>query len=170
MTSKVDEFLAKAIAEEIRLREEERARNLIAAGLYEQERVYSDDLTSDCPNYDVEKKKYYGTKKKPIEVTDSEYAEILKHIGANDVIKAAQTTDDNSAERTLGGIATLFLVLAILIVIIGFCVLLCGLAYGMTVFAVSLLLFVVLLGTWAIMKVLANISLTLKEINSKTKR
>lgn len=28
----------------------------------------------------------------------------------------------------------------------------------------------VLLGTWAMMKVLSNISLTLKDINSKTKR
>lgn len=170
MNSKVDEFISKAKSEEKKNCEEERARNLIIAGLYEQERVYSDDLTSDCPNYDVEKKKYYGTKKKPIEVTDEEYAKILKYLKANDVIKETKTETDNRAERTLGGIATLFLVLAILAVLAGVCFLLSEYIYGLLAFVISLLSFVVLLGAWAKMKVLANISLTLKDINSKTER
>jgi hypothetical protein len=109
MNQKVEEFLTKAKAEETKQAEKEKRRILISAGLFEKETVYGDSYSAECPYYDNEKKKYYGTKKNPVDVTEEEYAEILKYTTAKkdkedeEEIKATPVND--GAEKTLNTIA-----------------------------------------------------------------
>lgn len=186
MNQKVEEFLAKAKAAEKQQAEKEKRRVLISAGLYEKETTYSDKYTDQCPYYDNEKRQYYGTKKNPVEVTEEEYAEILKYTKAQkeneeeEILREAPIND--GAEKTLNSIATLTLVCGIIAAIICFATLCfhkvpaAGYTYitetkfdpaGLGI-AISVL--IVSIATWAMMKVFANISLTLNELNSKIKK
>ena len=81
MNQKVEEFLTKAKAEETKQAEKEKRRILISAGLFEKETVYGDSYSAECPYYDNEKK-ILRHKKNPVDVTEEEYAEILKYTTA----------------------------------------------------------------------------------------
>ena len=186
MNQKVEEFLAKAKAEETKQAEKEKRRILISAGLFEKETIYGDSYSAECPYYDNEKRKYYGTKKNPVDVTEEEYAEILKYTTAQkdkedeEEIKATPVND--GAEKTLNTIATITLVCGIIAAVICFATLCfqkvpaAGYTYitetkfDPSGLGIAFSVLIVSIATWALMQVFANISITLKELNSKIKR
>ncbi len=173
MNQEVQDFIEKSkqLIEEYNL--EEKAKVLLSAGICKKMVTFSDRWTVDCQKWDVEKQKYYGLKQVPIEVSDEEYAEVLKY---SKLIKdiGEQTTSDSSienirAENALNNTAMVELVCGIIISFILFCA---GFAidgflvYGLCLGVVILIMSIV---NWSIMKVLANISISLKEINRKVK-
>jgi len=80
MEPKVKEFLEKGQEQE----QLEKEQFLISLGLYKEgEREYSSQYNSIYSNWDGEKKQYYRTKMIACEVTEEEYAEILKYCRHN---------------------------------------------------------------------------------------
>lgn len=94
MNQEVQDFIEKSkqLIEEYNL--EEKAKVLLSAGICKKMVTFSDRWTVDCQKWDVEKQKYYGLKQVPIEVSDEEYAEVLKY---SKLIKdiGEQTTSDS---------------------------------------------------------------------------
>jgi len=91
---------------------------------------------------------------------------------------SAENSSGNSAENTLKGIAAIVLILGIIATIICFSTL-CFVEKGHYVSRIefsaaglvpTFATLLTSLAAWAVMRVLANISLTLKDINSKIKR
>ena len=125
--------------------------------------------------YDEEKKKYYTESQENIalDVTDEEYAEICKYFPpelATNTIKSktgqsvtAQSTD---AETTLKVIAQVVLWVGIVLSIILF---IAGIAESPVLLLGIPIILLPSIVTWAFTKVFSNISLTLKEINEKTR-
>lgn len=172
MNQKVQDFIEKAKTLEKEHDAKERAEVLISAGLYDEERVYSNRWTDDCPKWDVEKQQYYGISRTPLEISNEEYAEVLKYselIKGLDDLNNDSTLDNVGAENALNTVAILELVCGIIISLI----LLCAgfavegyLLYGVCIGGIVLIMSIV---NWSIMKVWANISMSLKEINQKVK-
>ncbi len=179
MNTKVEKFLNEARAKKLENLRNEKDQILVSIGLCEKEKVYSEDsrhITNDYPYWDNEKKQYYGYKKTPVEVSDEEYNEILEYITCKE---NSEPHENNTAESTIKTVATIILIFGIISSILCFFTLSfqklprehysftedtvfnpSGLVIAITVLLTSI-------ATWAIMKVLANISITLKKIDSK---
>lgn len=179
MNELVNNFISQVKADEKKHLDKKKRETLIAAGIYESEKTFSDSYTNETPYYDSSEQKYYGTKKIVPEVSDAEYEEILKCIEIKNTLSASRDETNDGAEKTLNTIAVITLVVGIIATFICFFAL-CfvqvphgyhtetefsagGLATTLTILIGSI-------ATWAIMKVLANISISLKEINAKTKK
>ncbi|MCI5716773.1 MAG: hypothetical protein MR292_00060 [Alistipes sp.] len=170
MDTKVKEFLEAAKSKEREAFEKERDKHLISLGLIkegESIREYSDRYVYPFTLWDKEKQKYYYDKKVPINVTDDEYEEIKKY-STKEVVE--ETTKLNKgAEKFLGVINGINLAVGIIITI--------GLIYvaiisyqneGLYAIA-SIVVLLTSLISYAIVKVVLNISYNLHEINSKQK-
>lgn len=162
---KIEEFLNKGRDAAKLQAKAERDRVLKEAGLFETEITYRDTLTYECQNYDKEKKKYYGETTKVLEVTDEEFAEISKYVGA----LKTELPLDNGAEVTLNIIATIFLILGIIATVICIVLWAIGLWEGFSLIGLTTTIAILFgsLTIWATLKVFSTISLTLKQINSK---
>ena len=183
MNQKVEEFLAKAKEEKIKQAERDRRRILVSAGLFEKETVYNDAYSDECPYYDNVRKVYYGIRKNLIDVTDEEYVEICKYvIVPEDEEDRSLISVNDGAEKTLNTVATIILICGIIASFICF-VTLCfqkepavGYSYitetkfDPSGLGIAFSVLIISIATWAIMRVLANISITLRELNSKFRR
>ena len=112
MNSKVKEYLDTAKAKEKAAKEaaktKERDQLLISLGLIDEEKskkVYS-DVYIDGYSWDEKEKKYYHISQVPIEVTDEEYAEIVKY-----------AKKDNKNNKTKSGVEILLLIASIFLII-----------------------------------------------------
>ena len=168
MDATVKEFLDAAKAKEREAFEKKRDEHLISLGLVkkgESVREYSDSYNYVFNKWDEEAKKYYREKLVAISVTDEEYEEI-KNV-ANTPTTAEDKEIDNGAEKFLGVINGIMLAISIIAAVV-----LSFIAIGEEEFGFFLIgLGVLLIGliSWAIVKVMLNISNNLHEINSKLK-
>ncbi|MBR3994341.1 MAG: hypothetical protein IKI97_03575 [Clostridia bacterium] len=120
MHEKVKEFLDTKKAEEIKEAAEKKQKTLIGLGLFEKEYSDSEEYSVDFPfsEYDSENLKLKWYKEKAIDVTDEEYAEILKHAG-----KHAKAGTSNS----MNAVAIVLTIIAWITFIVGF---FAGIAFG----------------------------------------
>ena len=165
MDEKLQKYLDKAKAKERRKKDE----LLISLGLTKDEtvRIYSESYSDVYNKWDAETDKYYADVKVPITVTDEEYEEIKKY-ASNSTDEA--TDLDTKAENFLAILNTIFLIIGIITALV-------ILYKGMNStgsFKEHLIEAAVVAGgsliSWAIWKVVLNISYNLHEINSKLKR
>ena len=165
MDEKLQKYLDEAKAKERRKKDE----LLISLGLTKDEtvRIYSESYSDVYNKWDAETDKYYADVKVPITVTDEEYEEIKKY-ASNSTDEA--TDLDTKAENFLAILNTIFLIIGIITALV-------ILYKGMNStgsFKEHLIEAAVVAGgsliSWAIWKVVLNISYNLHEINSKLKR
>jgi hypothetical protein len=170
MNTKVKEFLDRAKAKEREAFEKRRDEHLISLGLLDEEsecvREYSSYYSSFFPNWDAEKKMYYYDRKQPIKVTDEEYEEILKY-STKDAVE--ETKIENGAEKFLGVMSVINLVIGIIAAVVLVFVALDTYLNGGYYFLASVVILLTSLISWAIVKVVLNISNNLHKINSKLK-
>ena len=165
MDEKLQKYLDEAKAKERRKKDE----LLISLGLTKDEtvRIYSESYSDVYNKWDAETDKYYADVKVPITVTDEEYEEIKKY-ASNSTDEA--TDLDTKAENFLAILNAIFLIIGIITALV-------ILYKGMNStgsFKEHLIEAAVVAGgsliSWAIWKVVLNISYNLHEINSKLKR
>ena len=165
MDEKLQKYLDEAKAKERRKKDE----LLISLGLTKDEtvRIYSESYSDVYNKWDAETDKYYADVKVPIAVTDEEYEEIKKY-ASNSTDEA--TDLDTKAENFLAILNAIFLIIGIITALV-------ILYKGMNStgsFKEHLIEAAVVAGgsliSWAIWKVVLNISYNLHEINSKLKR
>lgn len=169
MNPKVEELISKKQAEIEKKRLERRENHLIRLGLTTDgtQRKYMEYYTNspDC-KWDEEKQMYYIGSAVAIDVTDEEYAEICKYYPEEEI--GVVKNETYGAENTLKTIAGIILgigIIATLVLIIT--VFATGMPFITTLYAI--ILFLVILGSWALLRCFANISVTLKEIKAKIK-
>ncbi len=191
MDAKVKEFLDTAKVKEREAFEKKRDELLISLGLIDDEkstREYSDQFTYGFNKWDKEAKKYYRETLVAITVTDEEYEEIKKYSNSTksvaeevtptknvvqDVTPAKSIVEDvkleNGAEKFLSAIngisLTMGIISAVVLIIVG----LDTYGDGWYFFLVSIVVLLMSLISWAIVKVILNISNNLHKINSKLK-
>ena len=167
MDVKVKEFLDAAKAKE----REARDKHLVSLGLINEDesvRVYSDifDQNEGFVRYDKTEKKYYkDVKVVPVSVSDEEYEEIQKVSAAPTTIE--DETVENGAEKFLGVINGIVLAVSIIAAVI--LALVAMLEAEGALFFIGFGVLLVGLISWAIVKVMLNISNNLHRINSKLK-
>ena len=156
---------------------EKRDNHLISLGLIDEEkssRKYQNYFSEEA-KFDEQKQLYYKGIDVALEVTDEEYAEICKYFPPSKVgVKSSEVGIKSGAETTLNVIATIVLIGGIIGALIClFTITWIDVGWEETKFnpigfitALSTLL--VSLTIWASLSVLSNISISLKEINSKT--
>lgn len=170
MDARVKEFLDAAKAAERKKFEDERDAHLISLGLVDPEKTrleYSklDYYTYHYPEWDDELKKYYRVVKMPVEVTDEEYEAIKQASQEPTSVKLEKLS--NGAEKFLGVINTIVLIIYILAAVI---LSMMTLSEKNALFLLAgLCTLIIGLISWAIVKVMLNVSNNLHQINSKLK-
>lgn len=170
MDARVKEFLDAAKAAERKRFETERDSLLLSLGLVDPDRTrrkYSDYYSSTYPDWDAEKKKYYRDVPEPIVVSDEEYEEIKKYapkdakkVGVGEKIIA------NGDEKFLSVINSLVLIIGVIASIPLFVIALSTSRDILNMLSPVVVLLTTLV-SWAVVKVVLNVSNNLHEINSK---
>lgn len=170
MDAKVKEFLDAAKAKEREAFEKKRDEHLISLGLIDEEsevvREYSSYYSSRFEKWDVDKKMYYYDRKQPVKVTDEEYEEILKYSTKNEI---EEIEIENGAEKFLSVMNGINLAIGIIAAVVLIFVALDAYRNGGYYFLASVVILLTSLISWAIVKVVLNISNNLHKINSKQK-
>ena len=170
MDAKVKEFLDAAKAKEREAFEKKRDEHLISLGLIDEEsevvREYSSYYSTRFEKWDVDKKMYYYDIKQPVKVTDEEYEEILKYSTKNEI---EEIEIENGAEKFLSVMNGINLAIGIISAVVLICVALDAYRNGGYYFLASVVILLTSLISWAIVKVVLNISNNLHKINSKQK-
>lgn len=179
MNSKVKEFLdaakaqeAKIEAEEAAVKAKERDQILISLGLVDEERsikVYS-DFYRDGYSWDKEEEKYYHISPAPIEVTDEEYAEILKYVKTDDKNKKTVNTKNNDVEVFLMNTNAegLLLIVSVIILLVS-TILLFANFHDILDNVIWLAMFIFSIFSFALILVFIKMSKNLQEIKNKIK-
>lgn len=166
MDTKVKEFLEEARAKERKAFERKRDEHLISLGLIkETKKKYSDYYSYTYSNYDDETKKYYQLINVPVEVSDDEYEEIKKFSAPTTPVEEI----DNGAEKFLSVMNGINLAIGIMAAVVLIFVALDAYRNGGYYFLASVVILLTSLISWAIVKVVLNISNNLHKINSKQK-
>ena len=170
MDAKVKEFLDAAKAKEREAFEKKRDEHLISLGLIDEEsevvREYSSYYSTRFEKWDVDKKMYYYDIKQPVKVTDEEYEEILKYSTKNEI---EEIEIENGAEKFLSVMNGINLAIGIISAVVLICIALDAYRNGGYYFLASVVILLTSLISWAIVKVVLNISNNLHKINSKQK-
>lgn len=87
MNAKVKEFIASAKEQQLAQEKKKKDEILIKLGLYEEEKIYSDKQEDYLFHFDYDERRWYKRIKKPIELTDKEYEEVLKYYVEKDVVE-----------------------------------------------------------------------------------
>ena len=169
MNPKVEELISKK-KEEIKEQQlKKREKHLISLGLTKDETQiqYLDYYTNspDC-KWDAEKKKYYIGVASALDVTDEEYAEICKYFPEKE-----NPTDNNEsfgAENTLKTIAGIILGIGLISTFVLVTLVISG-VLPLIAILYAVILCMSILGSWAILRCIANISITLKQIKAQIK-
>ena len=178
--NKVKEYLDAAKAAERKKFEEKRDSILISLGLVDPDktkREYSDldYYTYAYPEWDPEKRKHYRIVHEPVEVTDEEFEEIMKYAPkvskkevSNDIKYTPQCVEvENGAEKFLAVVNNIALAIGIIAaVFLLFIALNSNKIAGYFVLS-ALGVLLVSFVSWAVVKVVLNVSNNLHEINAK---
>jgi hypothetical protein len=180
MNKQLEEFIAQKKEKINHSKIEKRNKHLIELGLIDKsktKREYYDAWNAD-PGliYDETEKKYYIETPVPLEITDEEYDEVCKYCSTPTTRE--DNVSKNSEEGTLRAVATIILIGGIISSIVFLFA--TGSStfydeYGQRVKTVTnwlniFLAFATLFAsvvTWAVLRVISNISETLKEIKNK---
>ena len=180
MDAKVKEYLDAAKAAERKKFEEKRDSILISLGLVDPDktkREYSDldYYTYAYPEWDPEKRKHYRIVHEPVEVTDEEFEEIMKYAPKvskkevlNDIKYTPQCVEvENGAEKFLAVVNNIALAIGIIAAVFLLFIALDSnkIAGYFVLSALGVLL--VSFVSWAVVKVVLNVSNNLHEINAK---
>jgi hypothetical protein len=178
----VKKFLDAAKAAERKRFEQERDCILISLGLIDPDktrREYNDldYYTHEFPDWDPEKKKYYRTINGAVDVTDEEFEEIRKYapkVTVKETVKELNSTQrdvdlKNGPEKFLAVINGIALALGIISAIFILFYALSAKGVGGYFVLTALGILLVSFVSWAIVKVMLNISNNLHMINSKLK-
>ena len=173
MDENVKKFIEAAKAAERKRYESERDCLLISLGLIDHTktwREYSDYYTSTHTDWDDEKGKYYKVVLEPIEVSDEEYEEIKKY-APKDTKKEILSEEliGNGAEKFLSVINGLSLSIGIIVSIVLMVMAINANMYAGYILLSAAVVLLVSLISWAIVKVVLNVSNNLHAINSKIK-
>lgn len=168
MNPKVEELISKKQEEIKKEKQKKRENHLIRLGLTTGiQRKYMEHYTTspDC-KWDEEKQMYYIDSAVAMEVSDDEYAEICKYYPEEEIgVVKSETYGAENTLKTIAGIILGLDILAIFVIIIT--VLVTAMPFITILYAI--ILFLVILGSWALLRCIANISITLKEIKAKIK-
>ena len=179
-TDQVKEYLDAAKAAERKKFEEKRDSILISLGLVDPDktkREYSDldYYTYAYPEWDPEKRKHYRIVHEPVEVTDEEFEEIMKYapkVSKKEVLNDIKYTPrfvevENGAEKFLAVVNNIALAIGIIAaVFLLFIALNSNKIAGYFVLS-ALGVLLVSFVSWAVVKVVLNVSNNLHEINAK---
>ena len=173
MNENVKKFIDAAKAAERKRFESERDSLLLSLGLIDPDktrREYVDYYSASYSDWDAEKKMYYRVVVEPIEVSVEEYEEIKKY-APKDTKKEVLGEEliYNGAEKFLSVINGLSLTIGVITSIVLFVLALHSyknIGYMLLSAVVVLLISLV---SWAVVKVVLNVSNNLHEINSKIK-
>ena len=173
MDERVKKFIDAAKAAERQRFEHERDSLLISLGLIDPDkthREYSDYYSVTYSDWDAEKGKYYRVVTEPIEVSDEEYEEI-KRYAPNDAKKEilGEELIENGAEKFLSVINGLSLAIGIITSIVLFVMAISAYKNGGYMLLSAAIVLLISLVSWAIVKVVLNVSNNLHKINSKIK-
>ncbi len=153
MNPKVKAFIENAQEKQQKQAKQERDELLVSLGLTDGvERKYWDD----------EKQMYYYDAPVPISVTDEEYELIKMYVKQRGEKRADESEKSNGAERFLGVINTISLVVGLLCAVV-------MLFLGVEMVIAGICLAIVMFVSWAMVKVVLNISNNLHDINAKMK-
>lgn len=170
MDEKVKNYLEERRNAILQEKQEEREKKLIALGLFNEQKVFSEPKLElaryPYSEYDAETENYYYIKRTAIDVSDAEFDEICKVAPKNE--EFANYAISLGKELSLKNWGSFFIVLGILDLIGGIVAL--GISGENWIFAVAGISgFFVCLMFNALLKVIANISARIDEINKKTK-
>lgn len=183
MNEKVEKFLAEAKGREAQKAAKEREATLISLGLTEGVKREYGPYGSPYVNYDREARKYYYDRPIPVEVTDEEYAEILKYAPSSQKpakpvpatekpVKINKYPVNPGAENTINAVAAVLLIVGIIVCagcVVGGLIVTAGLGDAkawLIGVGVGLLILLSYLVQWAFVKVIVNISRNLYNINA----
>ena len=152
-----------------------RDKHLISLGLIDENRTereyvdyYSERAKAEHAKRDRKTGKYYLEKLQALDITDEEYEEICKYFPpAFTQIETLKTT--TAAENTLNIVAVIVLICGIIGSLICFYVFAVELGEGWLGFIMSIGILLISLITWAILKIVCEIAMNLRQINNKTK-
>lgn len=175
MNPKVQELIAKRQEEIKAAKLSKRNEHLARLGLAEGiKKTYVDNYTIWDPKYkyDHAAEKYYiETYEKAIDITDEEYDELCKYFPEDEdnVTSCSNNEEPKRAENTLRAIANFILGTGILCSIVYVIFVISAKLPVMSYLISVILLFMACLVSWAILKCIADMSATLKEIKAKMK-
>ena len=146
-------------------------RELLASIPEFQIREYSNNkaINEEYPLWDAAKNQSY--KISSVDVSEEDFEVIKKYLSQNDEAKTeneGMVKPSNAADKTLSVFAIICLIMAFIGLIVGF-VELDEVSYSWwnpTLSIVGFSAFVVLFGEWAILRLLVNISVRLRQINN----
>ena len=164
MNEKVEKLIKQGECLEKQMRNE----HLISLGLIDEnktERKYinESDYFSGC-EFDTDENRYYYERYSALEVTEEEYEKICKYFSP---ISPEKTIAKTGAERTLDVIAVIVLACGI----IGTIICLFSIAVyeePVTGIITSIVVLLTSLATWAILRILCEIAINIRQINNKT--
>lgn len=163
MNPKVKAFIENAQEKQQIQTKQERDKLLVSLGLTDGvERKYAKEWDGVYQSWDDEKQMYYYDAPVPISVTDEEY-ELIKMCVKQRGDKCADESDKrNGAERFLSVVNTIGLVAGLLYAV---AMLFMGLRLALMGVCLAIVMFI----SWAMVKVVLNISNNLHDINAKMK-
>jgi len=190
MDAKVKAYIDKGkkiLNENAELEEEGRAydkrQKLIELGIFTKgKEIYTDEYNNDDPDCEwVEERNQWRSVEIIVpEVTDEEFEQILESeriqkedaVGKSSGPKVPFATDEKdnkrSAEKFLSACASGSLVLAVVILILG--IVLSAKADNWEIFVGAVFLAALYVGSWALLKVICNVSNNLHDLNEKVKK
>ena len=163
MNPKVKAFIENAQEKQQKQAKQERDELLVSLGLTDGvERKYAKEWDGVYQSWDDEKQMYYYEAPVPISVTDEEYELIKMYVKQRGEKRADESEKSNGAERFLGVINTISLVVGLLCAVV-------MLFMGVEMVIAGICLAIVMFVSWAMVKVVLNISNNLHDINAKMK-
>ena len=169
MDEKVKKYLEERNNAILKEKQDEKSKMLIALGLYNEKKVFAEPKLESMHypyvEYDKDTDNYFYVDKVAIEVSDAEFAEICKVAPekeqfVNDAISLGK-------ESSLKNWGTFFVVIGILDLIGGIVLGISGENWGYAIAGISCFFTCMIINVFV--KVVANISVRVNEINEKVK-
>lgn len=173
--NKVQELIKTERERLINQKKQERDKFLVGLGLVDEEKTIRKEFVnynSQFPTrkFDEVKKVYYQEVPAPLSITDEEYEDLLRYFPKN----KKEPDQSTSEEDTLNGIGGITLILGLVCSLILFFTLAIrseswGTEFNMTGFIIALSVLIYSLTTWALLRVISNISINIRQLNIKMK-
>lgn len=171
MENKVAKLISEAKEKLEASNKKKQEEHLISLGLVDENKteLKYQKFYSEGAKYDREKSLYYKEVPTAIPLTANEYAEICKYFP---LIKEEKNVEKTGAEQTLSGIATTILIIGIISTIICLSTIvfvdsITGLDFSVQGFIITLGVLFSSLITWALLRVISDISLNIRKINNQ---
>jgi hypothetical protein len=175
MNSKVQELIDTERQRLISAKKQDRDNLLISLGLIDEEKTILKEYVHYDPQFpsrkfDEVKKVYYQEIPAPLSITDDEYEELSRYFPEDNKTSNGSTSE----EGTLNAIAVITLILGLICSLILFFTLALesdrwGTEFKMTGFVIALSVMLYTIMTWALLRVISNISINIRQLNNKTK-